>query len=513
MIKEKQKKTEIEWEAGFSLIAMAVFILIGGLLLTSGFKIYDVWREYKVTADTDEKIQRIQASLQQFLSENGRYPCPAPLDASIDSDGYGKEVSTNCAAGALPGTFRAQGRGGRWVRTGAIPVYTLNLPAADLYDGYNRRFIYAVTEQYAIAGQTASGDSGAIFVQDGNGNDATFIPGSVVQTVYSMGRDPNGAYSLDGVLLQPCDTGALSGENCDFDSNAVFVNTLNKSTKEDNLFVHRISYEAQKYLGPCEDNSNRPKHTSFLIDTSTSMRRGGDCPDTMPGCSRLDVARWAIRRVLPATIHNKVFDGEPGKTGLTGFTTARNVSDAESLLGDIIVDDPTQSGYNMPGDQELLTSLERRFEDMCPESGTPLGVHMLVLAERLRLQMLEDIANGGNPERFSKVIVFSDGKSNKGISPERAAERIAAMRDEDPPIHIQIDIIDVVGTRGFDEVAATTGGTYYPTSDPDTLLESLYDSAGICGSYTPVEPEDKRGCDSSGDWGDPSDEPDNDRDD
>ncbi len=496
-------------QKGFSLIAMALFLMATGLFIVAGSKIYDSWDRYRSAAETQESLKYIQSALQSYFSYNGRYPCPAPLDAPLDSGAFGREVSNDCTAGAIPGTERAQGRDGRWVRTGAVPVRTLNIPEKYSHDSYDSRFIYSVTEMYAVEGSAVDGEQGAIRIVDSNGNNATEIDGNVVQIVYSMGWDTNGAYNINGVNLAPCDPAARSGENCDFDTDATFLNTPSKSTRPDanTFFVHSMTYVPNRHIITCEEANAglvRPRDTSFLVDSSGSMGSTAGsrmCPANMPGCSRIDVARWALRRVMPAHIFSKSLDDEAGETAMTGFVGYDRIQNVRNNLHNIAFDDPNDANYQpYEGDQEVLDELDRRLEEpsMCPSGLTPLGLHLQGLAERLKDKALADIARGGDVDRPSKITVLSDGLNTNGTDPERM---IASWRAESPPVNIQVDIVDMVGNSSLKEISRLTGGKYYRSDNPQALLDDLYDSIGICSSYTPTVPVDKRGCGSRGNWG------------
>ena len=498
-------------EKGVSMIAMAVMIVVIGLLTATGIRLYDTWDTYHAVSSTEDKMAAIQTALQGYYAENGRYPCPAPLDAVIDGPGFGAEVSNDCRAGAFSGTFRAAGRGGKMVRTGTVPVRTLNLKDSYIADGYKHRFIYAVTEDYAVAGQVIGSDEGAISIQDANGNDATAVPGNVVQIVYSMGWDDNGAYTTNGALVQNCDPAAASGQNCDFASNATFTNTVNKSTNENNLFVDRISYRPPNIAKPCSNvnsGSGTPLNTAFLVDTSGSMGwapgEGNDgfsvqCPATMPGCSRIDVARWAMRRVIPAAIYNSSLQSSPGQTSMTGFVARNTLANVQSNLGNIVFFDPnelTQDNDNdgVPDGQNMTTlitnknqALETELGTMCPNNSTPLGLHMQALADRL--------GDSGDPNHPNKITIISDGLSNNGTDPVAVARNISNTYP-----NLQVDVIDVVGNPSLLQISQITGGSYYRTDNPDALLNALYSSAGICNPYTPVMPTDVKQCGSKGNW-------------
>lgn len=509
------KSTKSNWarQDGISLIAMAFTIMVAGLFIASGAMIYDIYNNYRTAAETDEKVAYVQKAMQRFFAEQGRYPCPAPLSADIDTAGYGVEVSSDCAAaGAVAGTFRAQGRASRWVRTGAVPVRTLGIADSYSHDGYRQRLIYAVTEDYAIDGNPIPQDAGAIEIIDSADNNATSVQGNVVQIVYSMGWDDNGAYGVNGINLQACDPAApLSGENCDFDTDAIFRNTLNKSTNEANMFVHSISYVAHKHVVTCEEagGDDLPKHNSFVLDTSGSMEEDAICPASMPDCRRIDVAHWAMRRVIPATIYNKSQEDEAGHMAMTGFIAYNNVNNVETEIEQdpsFVFFNPEELAEDNDGDglpdgdsiegflESKLDALETKMSGMCPSGSTPLGIHIMAHANKLREKMLEDIANGADPDMFSKITVISDGLSNNGMNPVAAAGLIAQMRNQNPPINIQVDIIDVVGNPSLMQVSQATGGSYYRTDDPDALLDALYASLGVCNPYVPAIPSDTQHC-------------------
>ncbi len=504
-------------QKGISLIATSFLILALGLASVAGLRLYGVWHTYHMDAITNGRLDDIQQALQRYATHNGRYPCPAPLDVALDQAGFGVEVSTDCTAGEINGTFRAAGRGGRIVRTGAVPVRTLNLADYYSFDGFKQRYVYAVTEDYAVADVPVSGDMGAIQIVDSNGNNATAAPGNIIEIVYSMGWDTNGAYSIDGVNLQACDSAARSGENCDFDDDAVFMNTIGKSTNTANLFVHSLSYVPSKTMSLCDASAastNKARNTAFLIDTSLSMTEGGLCPANMPGCSRIDVARWSLRRVVPALVYNNSLEDAPGQMWMTGFVAQGSTRNVERNLGNITFFDPDEfdqdaNNDGVPDREDMeafvegkSAQLESEIMAMCPQGNTPLGIHMEALAVRLRDQTQRDIAADGiPPSTISKIAIISDGLSNNGTSPDIIANQIQAMRSQNPPVNIQVDIIDVVGNPSLQSISEMTGGKYYRTDNPDELLKALYDSAGVCAPYTPPSIVDQPGCGSSGNWG------------
>lgn len=488
-----------EREEGFSLIATAFLVLAIGMFMVGGSRLYTSYSDYHRDDITETRMNDIQSALQNFYVKNGRYPCAASLTAPIDDAAFGIEVSTDCTAGAIAGTQRAAGDiDGKMVRTGAIPVRTLGLPDSMSFDGYDNRYLYAITEENAVDGVLAPPENGDIRIIDAGNNDATAIAGNVIQIVYSMGPDMNGAFNRNGINVQPCDITARTGENCDFASNANFLNTVEKSysTNPANRFTHKISYTPNKPLITCNDTGPGvlPGDVGFIVDTSGSMDWAGtgsdgfnvQCPASMPGCSRIDVARWAMRRVMPAIIHNKHLKPDPGQTSMTGFVGYNNLANVKSNLGNILFDDPSAAGYTQPDDTTIAVNLETELQGMCPTGSTPLGLHIRALADRL---------GDGTPTRPNKITVLSDGVSNNGMDPVAAANHIRVRYP-----NLQVDIIDVVGNSSLRQVSDLTGGRYFRTDNPDDLLDSLFASAGICTPFTPPGIVDQQGCGSKGGW-------------
>jgi len=491
-------------QSGISLLSTMMMVIILSMFLLGGIAMYKSWRSYSLVADTGKDIDQIEQALRQFVTENGYYPCPASLTAPVDSadatNRFGVSVNTNCpAAPSGTQTFQTTGRDGRKVRTGAVPVRTLGLPDEYAFDPYHKRYIYAVTEVYAVQGSSVNGDMGAIEIEDGNGNNATSVVGNIVHVVYSMGYDNNGAYSVSGGSpIAACDTSKPSGENCDFSSNAKFKNTVAKSYNDRALFTTKVSYSTAM-TPTCTSSGVSPfKDVAFLLDTSKSMEENPGaqfCPVGMEGCSRMDLARWALRRVLPSRIYNNQDMEGAGKTLFTGFVNDTNGTSDDAIaavdrdMGNPTFNDPTSPNYTHPTEDAVNSALESKLETMCPENYTPLGNHIEVLANKL--------GSNDTPAQPNKIIVISDGESNRGKDPLAVAR---AMKAKYP--NLQIDIIDLVGNDSMKQVAAATGGKYFQTTNPTDLIQQFEASLQMCKAHTPQKaPVDKRGCGSKGNWG------------
>ena len=520
----------IHQEEGISLISMALIMMVVGFFLTVGGKMYETYGRYEASVVTDEHMDYVDKAMTRFLSENGRYPCPAPLTAGIDTATFGLEVATDCTAGPVAaGTFRQMSGGAspQGVRTGAIPTRTLGIDDKYMFDGYKNRLMYTVTEQYAVAGTVVTGDNGGIDIIDAAGNTST--NNNIVKVVYSMGLDQS-AFTYNGIQTAACavdgagQATTFAAENCDADT--VYVNTVNKSNNPNpaNFFVHKIRYTPSRTAEPCIDGAggDQINDIAFVIDSSGSMFWADDgsvhpdgfnvqCPASMPGCSRMDVARWAMRRAVPTQVYTNSLQSAPGTTSMTDFVGYNTIANVNGNMGNIEFFDPAVLTQDSNGDgiidianvdtdgdtifdafdiqqyinNTVLATLETELQSMCPGGSTPLGLHIQAVADRM---------GDGTPTRPNKIIVLSDGVSNNGPNPVTIATNIAATYP-----NIQIDIIDVVGNPGMMQISQLTNGSYYRTDNPDALLDALADSTGACAPYN-ANPTDQQGCGSAGGW-------------
>jgi prepilin-type N-terminal cleavage/methylation domain-containing protein len=213
-------------QRGFSLIELAIVVMIGGLLITTMSSMLLVYIKSTDIKVTKQRIDAIDGALQEYLSLNGNYPCAASRTAAVNSAAFATQI-TNCAAGG-PGVATATGTGGRIVVIGAVPTRSLNLPDDYVFDAWGRRFTYAVTA-LQTAPATYTRDNGAIAITaDAAGTSVITPAGAAHYIIVSHGADGVGTYSFNGILGTPCNAAALDSENCD--DNAIFRRTLVTST-------------------------------------------------------------------------------------------------------------------------------------------------------------------------------------------------------------------------------------------------------------------------------------------
>lgn len=213
-------KRRIDFEAGFTLIEVAmvfvvVALLIGGLLVPLTSQI-----EQQKIRETNKAMEEIKEALIGFAIVNGRLPCPADPSLATGSAGAG-EARGSCAS---PDNM------------GVVPWVTLGVTEGD---GWGRRFTYRVTESFsdAIASNTVTppgtcttlpslssfalcsqGNSDVFTKASGGVNVATNLPAVVI----SHGKNGLGGYQqLTGTQIANTDAGADEKENADPDGNFV----------------------------------------------------------------------------------------------------------------------------------------------------------------------------------------------------------------------------------------------------------------------------------------------------
>ncbi len=91
-IKNNNKKNN----AGFTLIELTFVILIFGLLIAMFSPLYNLYLKNQAELTTQQNTQLLISEITEFLTVNGRYPCPAPPAVAREDIFYGRE-STECA--------------------------------------------------------------------------------------------------------------------------------------------------------------------------------------------------------------------------------------------------------------------------------------------------------------------------------------------------------------------------------------------------------------------------------
>ena len=109
---------------GFSLVELAVVLVLIGIVMTMGLKMVTATLENASYSETKSKQELIKVALIGFLRTNGRLPCPDNSGSAVVASGV--EVSP-CHGTAADGY-------------GVVPWITLGIPRDSVVDGWGNYF-------------------------------------------------------------------------------------------------------------------------------------------------------------------------------------------------------------------------------------------------------------------------------------------------------------------------------------------------------------------------------------
>lgn len=203
--------------SGFSLIELAVVLVIIGLLVGGGVTALEATRTQSMRSDQEQQLEQVRDALHGFAMQEGRLPCP---DGPDDNGNEDLDTDDECRD-ELVSAGKAHGR---------VPWADLGLGRRDAWGNPLR---YAVTAEYAddpgSDTQTSFtlGSEGDLDIHDDHDDsNSIIIAEAVPAVVVSFG--PQGAQVWGGALpcsiaSPPAGFSADEAENCDDDE--VFVDT------------------------------------------------------------------------------------------------------------------------------------------------------------------------------------------------------------------------------------------------------------------------------------------------
>ena len=217
--------------SGFSLIEVAIGLIILGLFILPFIQTYKAYIENKKITESEQRIAVIQSALQSFALRYGRYPAPANKNRSQADTDFGVEDFPSTPPACTPTSLTVcRTNGVRDVLTpagldpvlvGDVPFATLGLPVKFSSDHYNRKFTYAVSE-YLTSPVTFDDGAGVLRVLDKSNADTTGTSSNAHYVLVNHGDDARGAVNNNGIMSFACTGAGRDIENCDND--AVFTN-------------------------------------------------------------------------------------------------------------------------------------------------------------------------------------------------------------------------------------------------------------------------------------------------
>lgn len=219
----------IRYQRGFSLVELAVVLVILGFILAALLMPLQAQRENTFRAQTDSQLEIAKKALIGFAQTNGRLPCPA----SAASGGQEALVGIACTN-----------------QLGFLPAVTLGLQPTDAegfaIDGWGNRMFYAVT-QVNTAGGAATPDF-TTTNEMSNVGVANLAPDLVV---CAEAATCPGTFLIDNavaVIYSLGPTGALASQGADEDENpaAPGADTQFVSRTPTPTFDHMVTW-----ISPC----------------------------------------------------------------------------------------------------------------------------------------------------------------------------------------------------------------------------------------------------------------------
>lgn len=279
---DKHQRGRNRGESGFTLIEMAIVVLISGFLLAAYIQAYQTYIVSKEQEETLENMKMIDDALFSYFGDTGRYPCPSNPDAAPGEADYGVQQCRLTPASACPGTIvcddgerDADGDGTTdTILIGAVPIAELltidnirdelQLLPKHVLDGWGNKLTYAVSENMASEalnqGNPARNDWGSIDLVDENSRSVVTPQASTHWVLLSHGRNAKGAFTWEGENQGDCLVGATATvpaegnnlatagvetelENCDR-NDGVFVKALLSFSEDDNYFDDLVYFQA-----------------------------------------------------------------------------------------------------------------------------------------------------------------------------------------------------------------------------------------------------------------------------
>ncbi len=349
--------------SGFTLIEVAIALIIIGILIAPLVQAYNASRLNKAIHTTTGNITVVQTALEKYALKYAKYPVPSRPGLSSEDPNYGSEYTGGgiaactvntldvCSATGLRDVVTPAGNDPVYI--GTIPFAALGLPEEYSRDGYGGRMTYAVTASLTSA-TTFNDANGVIRVVRKDGTDTDGVSKNAHYVIVSHGTDMVGTIGLNGNYVNTCPTTATTADQTNCNKDATFSNNfVNFGTGTDTVYKRYGVYASginhyDDFIGFTTTTTTglwaRAANTSNLYSrVSGNVRIGtsADLPET-----KVDV----MGNVKAAEVHtNNLCNGDecedPGNPGgLVKF-----IYPPDEFNPGIIADDPVDADADKDG--------------------------------------------------------------------------------------------------------------------------------------------------------------------
>jgi prepilin-type N-terminal cleavage/methylation domain-containing protein len=222
---------------GFTLLELSVVLVLIGIIIGGGLMTFTASVQATQFNKTVERMDAIEKALLNYAIANNRIPCPTDLTlTATGSANYG--VEAGAGSGSSPGTATGACTGASMLpkatfvaasgtAEGGVPTRALQLPDDFMYDGWGRKFRYAVDPTYtktAALPAPASSPCNVSSTSPITVNDATGAARTTagMYALISHGANGHGAYTSNGVTLNAGSSSANELTNCHCTSAGVY---------------------------------------------------------------------------------------------------------------------------------------------------------------------------------------------------------------------------------------------------------------------------------------------------
>lgn len=234
---------------GFSLLEISIVLIIIAVIMGSGMIMLTASVKTHQADETIRKMQVIQKALLEYRRAFNKLPCPSDIALVISNAEFGVAAGKNSlddntcyeASPVAPFTNGEQAGGG-------VPVKTLALPDEYAFDGWGRRFAYAVdgylTARNAFDTYASTDSTTRLTINNGDGTAKTTY---AIYVLISHGENGHGAFPRNGgsTRVNMGSTNTSEQQNCDCNASAtytgmdsIYVQTphvINPTTVEDSF--------------------------------------------------------------------------------------------------------------------------------------------------------------------------------------------------------------------------------------------------------------------------------------
>ncbi len=124
---------EVQSQAGFFLIHVAIIIIAAGFMIAVAIPMFDTYQKRNAVFETEKRMSIITKAVASYVQARWRIPCPASSQAQSDT---------------LFGVERASCTGAPANKYGILPYRTLGIPEQYAKDGYGNYFTYVVSPDF-----------------------------------------------------------------------------------------------------------------------------------------------------------------------------------------------------------------------------------------------------------------------------------------------------------------------------------------------------------------------------